>query len=101
MSRTFITQRNPKLDYSKAGDLQTTIFPQRLQIMDAESVREALGIAETILKDFYPPEDLLLLSGDPAAMAICIGILARDHGAFSMLKYDRRDRDYYPLTINF
>lgn len=101
MNRTFITQINPRLDYSKAGENQVIVFPLRLQLFEDEDVQESLEIARQTLKDFDPDVDSLVLSGDPIAMSICVGILAVKFRSIELLKYDRRSEDYHPINISF
>ena len=53
-----------------------------------------------LLKD-YTPEDYLLLTGDPAIIGIACSIVSDiTNGKFNLLKWDRQERVYYPITIN-
>lgn len=97
--RTFITQVNPKLNLLELTGEHITIFPQRLQINDNDSAAEGIEIARVMLKDFDPDVDELLLSGDPVAMAICVGILAARFREMTLLKWDRRSGTYYDISI--
>ena len=52
------------------------------------------------LKDFND-DDYLLLTGDPAIMAVAGAVASKiNNGKFTVLKWDRRDHLYYPLAIN-
>ena len=52
------------------------------------------------LKDFND-DDYLLLTGDPAIMAVAGAVVSKiNNGKFTVLKWDRRDHLYYPLAIN-
>ena len=49
----------------------------------------------------FNDEDFLLLIGDPAIIAIA-GVVASEanNGKFKLLKWDRYDGKYYPLSID-
>ena len=52
------------------------------------------------LKD-YTTEDFLLLTGDPAIIGVACSIVAdMTNGKFNLLKWDKQDRNYYPIHIN-
>lgn len=49
----------------------------------------------------FSDEDYLLLAGDPAAIAIAAALASRfNNGKFKMLKWDRQETKYFPLTVN-
>jgi len=53
-----------------------------------------------LLKD-YTVEDYLLLTGDPAIIGVACSIVSdMTNGKYSLLKWDKQDRIYYPLKIN-
>ena len=52
------------------------------------------------LKDFTT-EDHLLLTGDPAIICVVGGIVSDlTNGKFNLLKWDKQERQYYPIAIN-
>ena len=52
------------------------------------------------LKNFTT-EDYLLLTGDPAIIVVAGSILNEiTNGKYSLLKWDKQDRMYYPIKIN-
>ena len=52
------------------------------------------------LKD-YTTEDFLLLTGDPAIIGVACSIVSdMTGGKYSLLKWDKQDRIYYPIKIN-
>jgi hypothetical protein len=54
----------------------------------------------SLLKD-YTVEDYLLLTGDPAIIGVACSIVSdMTNGKFSLLKWDKQDRIYYPIKIN-
>ena len=53
-----------------------------------------------LLKD-YNVKDYLLLTGDPAIIGVACSIVSEfTNGKFILLKWDKQDRMYYPITIN-
>ena len=53
-----------------------------------------------LLKDFRP-EDYLLLTGDPALIGVACSIVSSNtNGKYNLLKWDKQERQYYPITIN-
>ena len=53
-----------------------------------------------LLKNFTK-EDFLLLTGDPSLILIA-GVIASENtnGKFKLLKWDKQERRYYPISIN-
>jgi len=52
------------------------------------------------LKDFTT-EDYLLLTGDPAIIGVACSIVSdMTNGRYSLLKWDKQERQYYPIEIN-
>ena len=50
----------------------------------------------------YTSKDYLLLSGDPSVIGIAVAIVSDiNNGRFNLLKWDRQEKVYYPLEINF
>ena len=53
-----------------------------------------------LLKDFRP-DDYLLLTGDPAIIGVACSIVSDiTNGKYNLLKWDRQERKYYPISIN-
>ena len=45
--------------------------------------------------------DYLLLTGDPAIIGVACSIVSDiTHGKYSVLKWDKQERKYYPIDIN-
>ena len=54
----------------------------------------------SLLKD-YTVKDYLLLTGDPAIIGVACSIVSdMTGGKYSLLKWDKQDRIYYPIKIN-
>jgi hypothetical protein len=54
----------------------------------------------SLLKD-YIAQDYLLLTGDPAIIGVACSIVSdMTNGRYSLLKWDKQDRIYYPIKIN-
>ena len=52
------------------------------------------------LKDFKK-EDYLLLTGDPALIGVACSIVSDiTNGKYNILKWDKQERQYYPIEIN-
>ena len=53
-----------------------------------------------VLRDFTS-EDYLLLTGDPAIIGVACSIVSDiTNGKYKLLKWDKQERKYYPITIN-
>ena len=49
----------------------------------------------------YRPTDYLLLTGDPAIIGVACSVVSDiTHGKYNLLKWDRQERMYYPISIN-
>ena len=52
------------------------------------------------LKDFKE-EDHLLLTGDPALIGVACSIVSDiTNGKYNLLKWDKQEKKYYPISIN-
>ena len=52
------------------------------------------------LKEFTV-EDYLLLTGDPAIIGVACSIVSDiTNGKYNLLKWDKQERKYYPISIN-
>jgi len=49
----------------------------------------------------YRTADYLLLTGDPAIIGVACSVVSDiTHGKYHLLKWDRQERMYYPISIN-
>ena len=49
----------------------------------------------------YTADDYLLLTGDPAIIGVACSIVSDiTNGKYNLLKWDKQERRYYPITIN-
>ena len=49
----------------------------------------------------YNPEDYLLLTGDPAIIGVACSIVSdMTNGKYNLLKWDKQEKQYYPIEIN-
>ena len=49
----------------------------------------------------YTNEDYLLLTGDPAIIGVACSIVSDiTNGKYKLLKWDKQEKKYYPITIN-
>jgi len=55
---------------------------------------------KNLLKDFTS-DDYLLLTGDPAIIGVTCSIVSdMTNGKYNLLKWDKQERQYYPIEIN-
>ena len=96
----FLVQENPYINVLGAaeyGDI-VVLFESGQQIMF--SPQPAIRKLKRKLKDFDDGDSLLMM-GDPAAMGIACCIAAEmNRGRFNILKWDKKQQRYYPVTIN-
>ena len=53
-----------------------------------------------MLKDFSD-NDYLLFTGDPAMIGVACSVVSEvNNGKYKLLKWDRQERQYYPISIN-
>tara|TARA_R110000850_G_scaffold189598_1_gene315563 strand:+ start:116 stop:490 length:375 start_codon:yes stop_codon:yes gene_type:complete len=96
----FLVQENPYINVLGAADYGeiVVLFESGQQIMF--SPQPAIRKLKRKLRDF-DDNDYLLMMGDPAAMGICCCIAAEmNRGKFNILKWDKKQQRYYPVTIN-
>ena len=96
----FLVQENPYINVLGAADYGdiVVLFESGQQIMF--SPQPAIRKLKRKLKDF-DEGDYLLMMGDPAAMGIACCIAAEmNRGRFNILKWDKKQQRYYPVTIN-
>jgi len=49
----------------------------------------------------FSDDDYLILAGDPVVIALCACVAAKNNrGKFKMLKWDRQEGKYFPLTAD-
>ena len=91
---------NPKINImgaSKYGEFKF-ILPEFSQIIFSPG--PLIFKLRKALKD-YRPEDYLLLTGDPAIIGVACSIVSdMTNGKYNLLKWDKQERQYYPIEIN-
>lgn len=99
--RAFLVQDNATLDFSPLREYaawppeviydpgQVTLHPQHA----VEIARKKLGSMK--------PSDYLLLNGDPVMIGISLAIAAELHGRVNLLRWDRREKVYLPIIVDF
>ena len=96
----FLVQENPYINVLSAADYGdiVVLFESGQQIMFSQ--QPAIRKLKRKLKDFND-NDFLLMMGDPAAMGIACCIAAEmNRGKFNILKWDKKQQRYYPVSIN-
>ena len=101
VKRVFITQTEDHRDFSAARTYGTLVpLVAKEQFPDNYDMIRVRMIMERKLKTFDPARDSLLLSGDPILMvAASAAICAQGVTHFRCLKWDKRERGYFPVTV--
>ena len=94
---------NPKINiigaasYSSSGKFNF-LLPEFSQIIFSPG--PLIFKLRNLLKN-YRLTDYLLLTGDPAIIGVACSIAADiTNGKYNLLKWDKQERQYYPITIN-
>jgi len=91
---------NPKINImgaSKYGEFKF-LLPEFSQIIFSPG--PLIFKLRKSLKDFTR-EDYLLLTGDPAIIGVACSIVSdMTTGRYNLLKWDKQERQYYPIEIN-
>ena len=91
---------NPKINImsaSKYGKFRF-LLPEFSQIIFSPG--PLIFKLRSLLKD-YRTKDYLLLTGDPAIIGVACSIASdMTNGKYNLLKWDKQERQYYPITIN-
>jgi len=91
---------NPKINImgaSKYGEFKF-LLPEFSQIIFSPG--PLIFKLRKSLKDFTT-EDYLLLTGDPAIIGVACSIVSdMTNGKYNLLKWDKQERQYYPIEIN-
>ena len=88
------------LDYSQAERCGEGIFLFYGQKQVVMSPQPTIRKLKTMLKDMKDT-DYLLLVGDPALIGLTTSVVSYMlNGRYNMLKYDRLERDYFPIRVD-
>jgi hypothetical protein len=91
---------NPKINImgaSKYGEFKF-LLPELSQIIFSPG--PLIYKLRTLLKNFTT-DDYLLLTGDPAIIGVACSIVSdMTNGKYNLLKWDKQERQYYPIQIN-
>ena len=93
----------PKINIMGASDYSTSrdfifLLPELSQIIFSHG--PLIFKLRKGLKDFTT-DDYLLLTGDPAIIGVACSIVSDiTNGRYNLLKWDKQERKYYPITIN-
>jgi len=90
----------PKINILGAGEYGTFKFllPELSQMIFSPG--PLIFKLRKALKDFTT-EDYLLLTGDPAIIGVACSIVSDiTNCKYNLLKWDKQERQYYPITIN-
>ena len=90
----------PKINIIGASEFCTlnVLLPETSQII--LSPGPLVFKLRKMLRD-YKPEDYLLLTGDPAIIGVACSVVSDiTNGKYNLLKWDKQERRYYPISIN-
>ena len=88
------------LDYSQAERFGEVVFLFDGNKQVVMSQQPTIRKLKTVLKDFSD-NDYLLLVGDPALIGLTTSVLVTiSNGRYNMLKYDRIEKDYFPIRVD-
>ena len=91
---------NPKINITGAleyGELKF-LLPELSQIIFSPG--PLIFKLRNLLKNFKK-DDYLLLTGDPAIIGVACSIVSdMTNGKYNLLKWDKQERQYYPIEIN-
>jgi hypothetical protein len=99
----YVTQELKGRDLSGAlsfGELEVLVRAN-VAVTD-DGMNEIITDMYDSLDDFHPKKDFLLLSGDPVIIGIAFMALAYiwdEGGTFKVLRWDRIEERYIPITI--
>jgi|TARA_R100000081_G_C4713711_1_gene114222 hypothetical protein len=88
------------LDYSQAERFGEVIFLFDGQKQVVMSPQPTIRKLKLMLKDMTD-QDYLVLVGDPALIGLTCSVASNMlHGRYNVLKYDRLERDYFPIRVD-
>ena len=91
---------NPKINImgaSKYGEFKF-LLPELSQMIFSHG--PLIFKLRNLLKNFNQ-DDYLLLTGDPAIIGVACSIVSdMTNGKYNLLKWDKQERQYYPIEIN-
>ena len=94
------TSGTPKINImgaSKYGELKF-LLPELSQMIFSPG--PLIFKLRNLLKNFKQ-DDYLLLTGDPAIIGVACSIVSdMTNGKYNLLKWDKQERQYYPIEIN-
>jgi len=108
MSTVFVTQENPRLNYSDAERYGEVVFVNVDEYSpNANSIRNQniLDNIDRLMRQYDPTTDYLLLSGDPVSMLLTFNTAAEiarnsfELDSLRLLKWDGQNRSYNPIEI--
>jgi|TARA_R110000744_G_scaffold62471_7_gene128968 hypothetical protein len=99
-AKVYVVQENPNysvLNAGQYGELEV-LLPYGSQIV--LSVAPTLHLIRKKLRN-YCDEDYIVAIGDPTAIAIACMVAGEvNRGLVNMLKWDKREKMYYPIQID-
>ena len=95
----YVTQSDRTRDFGAASPYGEAVLLSFRSVYPDElwKIPETTDVLRHKLAAFNPALDYLLLSGDPAIIAMCSAIIARSRpqSVINLLKWDRENKAYY------
>lgn len=100
MSTVFVVQEDPRKNMLPALDFGDVEYI--LEASDQIGLNPTPWIRriKTALRN-YSSDDYILAIGDPSAIGVACAVAAeRTGGVFTVLKWDRQEKRYYPVKVD-
>lgn len=103
MSKVFVVQENPNLDYGPAESYGQVVFITAEEFRPiAGSIRNEyiLSDIERRMEEFDPENDWLILTGNPMIMGYSFHLALSKADSIKCLQWDRRSAEYREYIFN-
>jgi len=101
-SRVFVTQENPKLDYSAAEDYGDLVFLTKDDIVPVKNSLHNNSVIQQLkvgIDGLDPVNDFIVITGSPLVSAIVFMLIGRRHRQVNVLKWSNRDGIYQNVSV--
>ncbi len=103
MPKVYVTQEVPTANYKTAEKYGDIVFLCTTEISQAAGSLHNVKLVNNIrerFKKFDPLIDYIAPSGSPVITCIVMAIAREKGSTFNFLKWNNREHDYAPVTIN-
>lgn len=102
MSKVWVVQENPRMDYSPAeqfGQVQFMTADEYRSMATSLKNREILADIERCVQRMDPLEDWVVLTGNPITMGYVFHLVLAQWGQVRCLQWDRIRGEYRPYVF--